>query len=110
MVVGTSAGSVVAAALRCGLDVAELVAYQRGTGNRLPGAPDLGCAPFPPWPAWGLGSPRLLVKALCAPGTVHPWVTAAACLPRGRADHKALRSLVGTLLTNRLRSAAPGRR
>ena len=51
VVVGTSAGSVLAAALRCGLDVAELVACQRGDGTTLPGAPDLGCALFPPWPA-----------------------------------------------------------
>lgn len=110
VMVGTSAGSVLAAALRCGLDVGELVRHQRGSGDSLLGAPDLGCGPFPPWPSWWLGSPRLLVRALCAPGTVHPWVTAAACLPRGRANHMALRELVGKLLAANGRSAAPGRR
>jgi NTE family protein len=110
VVVGTSAGSVLAAALRCGLDVGELVKNQRGIGNSLLGAPDLGCGPFPPLPSWWLGSPRLLVRALRAPGTVHPWVMAAACLPRGRAQHMVLRTLVGNLMAGNLRSAAPWRR
>lgn len=110
VVVGTSAGSVLAAALRCGLDVGELVRNQRGIGNSLLGTPDLGCGPFPPWPSWWLGSPRLLVRALCAPGTVDPWVMAAACLPRGRAQHMALRTLVGKLMAGNLRSAAARRR
>jgi hypothetical protein len=30
---------------------------------------------------------------------VHPWVIASACLPRGRADHTALRTMVQDMLT-----------
>jgi NTE family protein len=102
VIVGTSAGSVLAAALRCGLTVDEIVAHQRdGPTGALSvlGSPDLGTSALPPWPRPGVGSPRLLLAALRAPRQVHPWVIASACLPRGRADHAALRSMVQDMLT-----------
>jgi NTE family protein len=100
VVVGTSAGSVLAAALRCGLTVDEIVTYQQEGPSgplRALGSPDLGYGPLPPWPRLSVGSPRLLLAALRAPHTVHPWVIASACLPQGRADHEALREMVGDM-------------
>jgi predicted acylesterase/phospholipase RssA len=97
VIVGTSAGSVLAAALRCGLTVDEIVAYQREGPSgplRALGSPDLGYGALPPWPRLVVGSPRLLLAALRSPHTVHPWVIASACLPEGRADHAALRDMV----------------
>ena len=100
VIVGTSAGSVLAAALRCGLTVDEIVTYQQEGPSgplRALGSPDLGYGPLPPWPRLSVGSPRLLLAALRAPHTVHPWVIASACLPQGRADHEALREMVGDM-------------
>jgi len=97
VMVGTSAGSVLAAALRCGFSVDEIVAHQRGgpAGTlSVLGSPDLGCGALPPWPRPGMGSPRLLIAGLRAPHRVHPFVTISACLPQGRADHAMLRAMV----------------
>lgn len=113
LILGTSAGSALAAALRCGFGVDDLVAHQRGTDRRaldVLGAPDLGCRSLPPWPSWCPGSPRLMLKALRAPGRVHPWVTAAACLPRGRARHDELRRAVNGMLASRRPGPGPGDR
>jgi NTE family protein len=97
VIVGTSAGSVLAAALRCGLTVDEIVSYQREGPSgplRALGSPDLGYGAMPPWPRMVMGSPRLLLAALRSPHTVHPWVIASACLPEGRGDHAALQEMV----------------
>jgi NTE family protein len=97
VIVGTSAGSVLAAALRCGLSVDEIVTFQRaGPSGPLAalGSPDLGYGALPPWPRLVVGSPRLLWSALRGQNRVHPWVIASACLPQGRADHAALRDMV----------------
>jgi NTE family protein len=110
VILGTSAGSVLAAALRCGFGVEDLVAHQRAGDSSALGTlcpPDLNCPGRPPWPSWCPGSPRLALKALRAPGRVHPWVTAAACLPRGRARHEELRRAVDAMLAHRRRNA-PG--
>ncbi len=107
VVVGTSAGSVLAAALRSGYTVADLVAHQSG-GLAGPlsaiGSPDLGGAAMPPRPQLRIGSPQLVKTALRAPRRVHPWVVVNACLPRGRAEHDQLRALLGGLTG----TAAPG--
>ena len=56
VIVGTSAGSVLAAALRCRASIDEMIAYQRGEAvgvlrNTGPSAIEHG--PLPPWPpAW----------------------------------------------------------
>jgi NTE family protein len=110
LILGTSAGSVLAAALRCGFGVDDLVAHQRGNGSGVLGAlcsPDLNCSSLPPWPSWRPGSPKLIPKALRAPGRIHPWVTAAACLPRGRAGHGELRRAVNGMLAHGRRNV-PG--
>ena len=97
VIVGTSAGSVLAAALRCGLSVDEIVTFQQEGPSgplRALGSPDLGYGALPPWPRLVMGSPRLLWSALRSPHRVHPWVIASACLPEGRGDHAALRDMV----------------
>lgn len=121
LVVGTSAGSVLGAALRCGTGVAELVAHQRGSDlaavaaerpdGRSAGRPDElpdarsdmrtveresgnGRPPLPlPW----IGSPRLLVAAAVAPWRLNPLVVASGLLPVGRAQMGSLAQIVDAL-------------
>jgi NTE family protein len=101
IVLGTSAGSVIAAALRCGVGVDEIVAHQRGAAIvALPalGEIDRESGSRPPLPRLRLGSTRLLASAARAPHRVHPWVAASALLPQGRAQHRTLTGLVHALL------------
>src|SRR6266498_223510 len=85
LIVGTSAGSALAAALRCGVAVDDIVEHQRGTA-------------LPPLPQMRVGSPRLLLNTALAPHRVHPWVAASALVPQGRARHTSLQGLVRGLL------------
>ena len=111
LIVGTSAGSVLAAALRCGATLAEVTAWQRGNAT---GALSESAAlaaqegPLPPLPYPRPGSLPLACAALTL--QVPPWVGASGWLPHGRARHTALRSLVSTLEERReeRRQAAPG--
>ena len=55
LIVGTSAGSVLAAALRCGVSLDEMIALQRGDEVRWlreAGVGDLDEGPLPPRPQW----------------------------------------------------------
>jgi NTE family protein len=98
LMVGTSAGSVLAAALRCGMEIDELVAYQRGEPiGLLDGIGDLHSGPWPRPPRLRLGSPRLALAALMAPHRVIPAVHASAWLPIGRDNHANLRAMVHLL-------------
>lgn len=98
VVVGTSSGSVLAAALRCGVGAAEIVEHQRGGGIvALPYAGD-GPPARPPLPRLRFGSPRLLAATARSPRLVHPWVAASALIPPGRASHDSLSHLVYALL------------
>ncbi len=100
LIVGTSAGSVLAAALRCGVSLDEMIALQRGDGVRRlreAGVGDLDEGPLPPWPHLRAGSPRLILHSLLAPHRVHPAVGASAWLPRGRARHETLHAMVHAL-------------
>ncbi len=97
LIVGTSAGSVLAAALRCGVSVDQIVDHQRG--SRLAGLPNLSqldrdTGPLPPLPRLRIGSPRLLA----APHRVRPWVVAGGLIPEGRGQLKQLGSLVDAML------------
>jgi NTE family protein len=101
LIVGTSAGSVLAAALRCGVDVERIVAYQRG--SVLTGMPDLSqldreAGPLPPLPRLRMGSPRLLATTALAPHRVHPWVAASGLLPCGRGQLFHLSALIDAML------------
>ncbi len=100
LVVGTSAGSVLAAALRCRASVEELVAWQSGDASGILGESVALAAkdgPLPPLPHLRLGSLPLARAALLRPLQVPPWVGASGWLPTGRGQHAALRSLVGSL-------------
>ncbi len=98
LMVGTSAGSVLAAALRCHAALPEITAWQRGdaTGelseSAVRAAQD---GPLPPLPYPRPGSLPLACAALTL--QVPPWVAASGWLPHGRGRHTALRSLVGAM-------------
>jgi NTE family protein len=97
LIVGTSAGSVLAAALRCRAPFEEVVAWQRGQATgplRESAALAAHDGPLPPLPRWRFGSVPLAWAALVTPHRVPPWVAASAWLPHGRGRHAALRSLV----------------
>jgi NTE family protein len=98
LVLGTSAGSVLGAALRCGMTVDELVSHQRGAapadidpgfaGSDLPDMRTLekesghGRPPVPlPW----IGSPRLLASGVAHPGRSTPSSSPPRCCRRGGA-------------------------
>ena len=103
LIVGTSAGSVLASALRCGVDVERILAHQRGSA--LSGLPalshlDRDAGPLPPLPRLRLGSPRLLAQTALAPHRVHPWVAASSLLPRGRGRLPHLGSLIDAMLAH----------
>jgi NTE family protein len=112
VIVGTSAGSVLAAALRCGASVDEMIAWQHGevTGT-LRNAAALAAhdRPLPPLPHLRLGSLPLARAALLRPHRVPPWVGASAFLPHGRGRHVGLRSLVDTLHLHYHYHAHPGK-
>lgn len=100
LVVGTSAGSVLAAALRCGITVDEMIAHQRGEAvGALSGAglDEAGGGPWPPPPRLMVGSPRLALTSLLQPQRIHPWVGASAWMLRGRGSHGALREMVSAV-------------
>jgi NTE family protein len=119
LVLGTSAGAVLGAALRCGVGVPELLAHQRGSDpakipDRRPDElPELRTIEResgdgrPPVPLPMIGSPRLLVAAAVAPCRMNPVVAASALLPLGRAR---MTSLVRTVdvLQSRLGARSDG--
>jgi NTE family protein len=110
VIVGTSAGSVLAAALRCGASIEEMIAYQRGEvlGTlRNADIRDVAAGRWPPLPGGLLGSPRLMLATLLTPHRVHPWVGASAWLPRGRARHERLHALVDALHGHAHRNIVP---
>jgi NTE family protein len=101
LIVGTSAGSVMAAALRCGVAVEEIVEHQRGLHLvALPNLSDLDgeSGPRPPLPRMRIGSPELLARTARAPHRVRPWVAASALVLQGRAQLHSLGDLVEAML------------
>ncbi len=100
LILGTSAGSVLAAALRCRATVEEMAAWQRGDAIGILGESAALAAregPLPPLPCLRFGSGPLAATTLVRPLQVPPWVGATAWLPHGRGQHAALRSLVTAL-------------
>jgi NTE family protein len=101
LIVGTSAGSIMAAALRCGVGVEEIVEHQRG-GQQL-ALPDLreldrDAGPLPLLPRLRIGSPRLLARTALAPHKVRPWVAASALVLQGRGQLNSLGVLIEAML------------
>jgi NTE family protein len=110
LIIGTSAGSVLAAALRCRAPLQEMEAWQRGQVTGLlseSAALSAQDGPLPPLPRIGFGSLPLARAALLTPHRVPPWVGASAWLPHGRGRHTAVRSLV-TGLHHRAAGTGPG--
>ncbi len=100
LIIGTSAGSVIAAALRCAIGIDEMIAHQRGEAVGPLGASaveQLTGGRWPPAPQLRLGSARLMLAMLLTPHRVHPSVAASAWLPLGRGSHGALRDMVHAL-------------
>lgn len=115
LVLGTSAGSVFGAALRCGMTIDELLAHQRGAPPAEI-APDLGGANvegaalpdmrtieresgdgLPPVPLPWIGSPRLVASVVAHPFRVNPVIAASALLPAGRGRMSSLIRIVAAL-------------
>lgn len=112
VVVGTSAGSVLAALLSCGISTAELVRHHQGT----PAPGDLKIdwdydtitgGSLPPRPSLRPGSPRLLLSALRHPRRVGPWVGLSAALPTGRGSLEPIRAAIAAAIS--ITSQRPGR-
>ena len=88
VIVGTSAGSVLAALLGSGLTVDDLLSHQRGMPLRHDVAVDWsydtstgGAAP--PRPRFAVGSPALLRRSVTRPGRLPPLAVLAALTPAG---------------------------
>jgi NTE family protein len=97
--VGTSAGSVLAALLGCGVTVDTLANHQRGIV--APGDPQLDFDPdtasggsLPPRPRLGVGSANLLAAAVRHPRRLPPLAVVAGLAPQGRGSLAPVRGLV----------------
>jgi NTE family protein len=99
VLVGTSAGSVLASALGCGVAVDSLLNHQKGIV--VEGDPQLGYdldrdsgGALPPLPRPGIGSPRGVLSSVRRPWRVTPMTAMAAVLPRGRGTLEPVGQLV----------------
>jgi NTE family protein len=99
VVVGTSAGAVVAAMLGSGLGIDTLVNNQRGVVG--PDDPPIDYNPdtasggaLPPRPALRIGSTSLVARTVLHPGRVPVLAALAAFAPRGRGSLAAVGDLV----------------
>ena len=93
VLVGTSAGSVLAASLGCGVSVDELLATQRGLPGRVQYDHDASPA-LPPLPRPGIGSLRGAVAAARHPLRTTPMMALSTVLPRGRGSLEQVGQLV----------------
>ena len=99
VLIGTSAGSVLAAFLGCGVGVEQLLNHQRGIV--APGDPEIHFDPdrdsggaLPPRPKLRMGSPRGVLSSALRPWKVTPMGALAAVLPQGRGSLAPLGQLV----------------
>jgi NTE family protein len=100
VLVGTSAGSVLAAALGCGVGVDALLGHQLGTPPEGDGPAfdydldtDSGGA-LPPLPRPGIGSARGVLRSAVRPHRVTPMAALSAVLPQGRGSLEPIGRLV----------------
>ena len=99
VLVGTSAGSVLASFLGCGVGVDVLLDHQRGIVNAE--APDISYDPdrdsggaLPPLPRPGIGSARGVISSALRPWKVTPMGALSAVLPQGRGSLDPVGTLV----------------
>jgi len=99
VLVGTSAGSVLAGFLGCGIGVDVLLDHQRGIVH--PDAPDIDFDPdtdsggaLPPLPRLGIGSPRGVLNTALRPWKATPMSALSAILPQGRGSLEPVANLV----------------
>ncbi len=97
VIVGTSAGAVLASFVGRGVASDQLARHQRGVSS--PGDPSVddhnSAGRLPPSPRWGsVGSPRLLAAAARRPGSIPPGVALSAMLPQGRGSLEPIGRLV----------------
>ncbi|MBK5307464.1 MAG: patatin-like phospholipase family protein [Frankiaceae bacterium] len=99
VLIGTSAGSVLAAFLGCGVGVEQLLNHQRGVV--APGGPEIAFDPdrdsggaLPPRPKLRIGSPRGALSSAMRPWKVTPMAALSTVLPQGRGSLAALGQLV----------------
>lgn len=100
VLIGTSAGSVLAAALASGVSVQELLDHQRGVPDpRIAFDPDTDSGgAMPPLPRPMVGSPRGMLSAATHPFRTSPMAALATVLPRGRGSISALGDLIDGLV------------
>ena len=103
VVLGTSAGSVGAALLGCGLSLDVISRHHQGIP--LPEDPlidydysSTGDA-LPPRPGWRPASPRMAVDGLRHPGRISPIVALTGLLPAGRGSLAPVHDLVASVAT-----------
>ena len=99
VLVGTSAGSVLASFLGCGVGVDVLLDHQRGLVH--PDGPDIrfdpdtdSGGPLPPLPRPGIGSARGVLSTVRRPWRVTPMGALSAVLPQGRGSLDPVGTLV----------------
>jgi NTE family protein len=98
VIVGTSAGAVLASFVARGVDTAQLTRHQRG--NAEPGDPAVdydydAAGPLPPSPRWGtIGSRRLIAATARRPHRIPPAAALSAMLPVGRGSLDPIARLV----------------
>jgi len=104
MIVGTSAGSITAAMLGCGVAVSTMLAHQ--SGIPVEGDVDIDYdyetdsgGSLPPLPRPGLGSARLLARAALHPREITPMAALSSVLPRGRGTLEPVTDLVAGVLS-----------
>ncbi|MCW2605777.1 MAG: Patatin [Frankiales bacterium] len=93
VLIGTSAGSVMAAALGCGTSVETLLGHQTGTDTSIEYDHDSSGA-LPPLPRPGIGSPRAVLRTALNPWRVTPMAALSAVLPQGRGTLEPVGQLV----------------
>ena len=100
VIVGTSAGSVLAASLGCGLGVQELLGHQRGeTGTGIEYDHETGAGGArPPVPRLLPGSPRGMVRTALHPLRMTPMMALSTALPTGRGSLAPVGDLVDAVV------------
>jgi NTE family protein len=112
MLIGTSAGSITAALLACGVPVDAMVRHQSGVP--APGDPVINynhdaesTGPLPPRPAFSLGSPSLLAHSARHPLTVTPLAALSSVVPIGRGSLDSITGIIAGVLRDRPGAQSP---